>query len=272
MNLLDSILPAGYVWKAVPGYGGMYYVSDDGHVFSLGARTSCGNRCPRFMKLATDRYGYRTVSLTASGGKQHKVTVHRLVAIAFLGQQDSRWKVVNHKNGIRSDNRLENLEWVTQSENSKHAFAIGNHRASGGEGYHSSKLTELQVRVIRRCRGEVSQKELADLFGINVQAVSKIQLGLRWSHVKHPVYEVRGDGSVVQKVDTSDDPMTQTYSPSYEYSVPTIVSDLQIRVFALEKKVTDLSEKIDRILASLVPTPSTLQQSPTTVTTPSLSA
>lgn len=106
-------------WREVVGYP-RYQVSNEGQVIG-----------PRFglMHPSISVKGYCYVTLDDRKNK----FVHRLVAEAFLGPSD---KQVNHKNGVRSDNRVENLEWVTPSENQKHAFAVlgRKHWATGVQG------------------------------------------------------------------------------------------------------------------------------------------
>lgn len=96
--------------KPVPGYEGLYSVSDDGRVFS--------HTRHRELKPKTDRYGYKAVTLVKDG-KQHYTTVHRLVAKAFIPNPLSK-RCVNHINEIKTDNRVANLEWVTIKENDNH--------------------------------------------------------------------------------------------------------------------------------------------------------
>jgi hypothetical protein len=105
------------VWKAIPGYEGRYEVSDQGRVLS--------NRTNLFLKPNTMNHGYVCVHLY-SGGKQTRVvkTIHQLVALAFVPNPHN-CREVNHKNFLRRDNRVENLEWVTRSENVRHAVAAG---------------------------------------------------------------------------------------------------------------------------------------------------
>lgn len=116
------------VWKDIVGYEGLYQVSN------LGRVKSCEKMISHFRgglrklkekerKLVFDSDGYLVVDLYKNGkGKMNKV--HRLVALAFIQNTENK-KCVNHKNGIKSDNKVENLEWCTDSENQFHAFATG---------------------------------------------------------------------------------------------------------------------------------------------------
>lgn len=105
-------------WKEVEGYEGRYLVSDSGLVFSISTNT--------YLKKFANKKGYFSVRVWGkSGGKNFKI--HRLVAIHFL-ENERGLKEVNHKNGLKSDNRVENLEWCTHSENMQHSWDNGLHR------------------------------------------------------------------------------------------------------------------------------------------------
>ena len=118
------------IWKPVQGYEGLYEVSSLGRIKSLERyieQVQNGVLCKRpqkerILKLANFK-GYFSVNLTLNGF-QKLYLVHRLVAKAFIPNPENK-KEVNHLNGIRNDNQIENLEWATRSENSQHAYDTG---------------------------------------------------------------------------------------------------------------------------------------------------
>lgn len=111
------------IWKDVKGYEGLYKVSNTGEVKTLERKVIRVNGRPlnhkeRILSQTINRYGYKYVSLE-KGGKRVSKTVHRLVMFAF-GSKDVK-ETVNHKDGNKLNNNINNLEWATVKENIVHA-------------------------------------------------------------------------------------------------------------------------------------------------------
>lgn len=103
------------IWKDVPSWEGLYEVSNFGRCRSV--------RTGKIKPLDVNNCGYSRLQCY-DGKRRQKLFVHRLVALLFVdGYKDGL--VVNHKDGDKSNNMFSNLEWVTRSDNNKHAFHIG---------------------------------------------------------------------------------------------------------------------------------------------------
>lgn len=117
-------------WRDIAGYEGLYQVSSLGRVKSLEREYHCGwfNKQKRkqlevILVMYPNRDGYLRCRLCLNGSSK-EVYVHRLVAKAFVKNKFNK-KEVNHIDGVKSNNSVENLEWATRSENIKHAFSTG---------------------------------------------------------------------------------------------------------------------------------------------------
>lgn len=119
------------IWKSIEGYEGLYEVSNFGRIKSLPRYVILGNgkMCERLIdekileQKTTTKFGYKKVSLNKNK-KQKTFVIHRLVASAFIPNPENKPQV-NHKDGVKTNNNLENLEWVTASENQIHALKLG---------------------------------------------------------------------------------------------------------------------------------------------------
>lgn len=110
------------MWKniKVEGYEDLYMVNENGNVLSLNYRNL---GISKEVKTKTDKKGYIHIRLHKDT-TQKQIGIHRVVALTFLEKPSFKCEV-NHKDGIKSNNNVENLEWITRSENIKHAFKLG---------------------------------------------------------------------------------------------------------------------------------------------------
>ena len=142
------------IWKPIKGFELTYEVSNFGNVRSIDWMQIHSHTGRKFLKkgkpisirVGTTWNGYSSVGITKNG-KQVSKLLHRVIAESFISNPENK-PCVNHKNGIKTDNRLSNLEWVTKSENSKHSFKIGL-QSNKGESHPQSKLKNEDVSKIR---------------------------------------------------------------------------------------------------------------------------
>ena len=164
-------------WLPIPGYEPFYDVSSLGRV----RRSAHYEARPiGIRKARVAKMGYYMLALWAHN-EGHSEYVHRLVCSAFHGPSNGRQ--VNHKNGDRLDNRPENLEWVTSSENEHHAMReLG--KTNAGERNGQSKLTAEQVLEIRSLHSQgIPNVALSERFGICERYVRSILSRRAWKHI-----------------------------------------------------------------------------------------
>lgn len=165
-------------WKPIPSFP-RYEVSNLGRVRSVRFKT--------LTKLIKQNGGYLRFKATiTTDTKQYKkhFSVHRCVAEAFLGPPPSPKHQVNHINKIRTDNRLENLEWVTQSQNELHKHRFHLYKNYGKRIKDGAKLSRLDVIDLKYdiIKG-LSNQELAKKYKVTQSTISKIRNGQIWTNV-----------------------------------------------------------------------------------------
>lgn len=154
-------------------------ISDLDYEVSTQGRIRRRTKPDSFVKLRT----YVRVGLVVAG-RLKNLSVHRLVAEAFLGPPPVGRGQVNHKDGVHSNNRVENLEWVDGRANQLHAIEIGLY-VGRGEGHGRAKLTEEQVHEIRRkYTGRYGdQSRMGREYGVSQSLIAKIVRGDIWTHL-----------------------------------------------------------------------------------------
>lgn len=119
-----------------------------------------------------------------------------MVAEAFIPNPDNKPQV-NHRNGCKTDNRVENLEWCTAAENTRHSFELGLQVVVQGEGSPRSKFTNEQVAYIRDNPDELNTCELAAKFDVTAATISDIQLGRKYRNAGGNIREAKFERSIV---------------------------------------------------------------------------
>lgn len=151
----------------VIGYEGRYVVTRSGEVISLPGSGPGRYPTERVMRTFSTSDGYLRVSLSA-GGRCKKFLVHCLVARAYSGQPPTHFHEVNHVDGVKTNNTPENLEWVTRSENIRHADRTGLRRCPRGDLNSCTKMTTgKSLRAVELLRDGVSVADVAQVFGVS---------------------------------------------------------------------------------------------------------
>lgn len=149
-----------------------YYVTDDGRIWS--------ERTQKYLSPQYDKNGYVKVQMRSTDNKSHRYSVHRLVLENFKPVQGMEKLQVNHKDGNKLNNNLNNLEWTTCEENITHAIQNNLRATING----ASKLTPEQViEIYRRAWNGETNIKLGKEFNVHPDQIGRIKNKKSWKNI-----------------------------------------------------------------------------------------
>jgi len=152
----------------IPGYEGLYAINRNGDIWSYYS----GKILKQWLTL-----GYPYITLCKET-KKRKRRVARLVALTFIPNPKNKPEV-NHKNGIKKDNYIDNLEWVTGSENKKHAYRTGLRTGDSAIKAMNMAIRKLSFNDANKIKklyetGDYSYRELGEMFNVSLHAIYRV--------------------------------------------------------------------------------------------------
>lgn len=164
-----------------------YYITKDGQVISSARRNK------KILKPSKKKNGYLQVSLVKNDGSIKYISIHRLVALAFLPKNNNGALQVNHIDGDKENNSFSNLEWVTSKENISHAWNNNISKPRTGEKSNLSSISEYKAKMIvemlETC--EYTDKEIGLILKVDPKTiVSRIRRKETWKHLTKDLGEI----------------------------------------------------------------------------------
>lgn len=165
-------------WRPI-SFNLMYLVSDFGRIKALGSRTKRSYTYPKMLRQQFNKQKYLFIRIKNKDKVPKNFYVHQLVGIAYIPNPENKPEV-NHKKGIKIDNRSHQLEWNTNLENQRHRHETGIMNIKG-EANPSAKLTV--TKVLEIFNSKVPSKKMCSLYGISASVVRQIRNGGSWNSV-----------------------------------------------------------------------------------------
>lgn len=180
---MSNLIQDSEIWKDIPNYEGIYQISNKGRVKSI-LKNGVGRKKRDYILSnclrADGKMEYPSVRLCING-KPKKNYIHRLMASAFIPNPENK-PIINHKDGNKSNNSLDNLEWCDYSHNINHAYQ--NNLRAVGESHHKAKFTNKDVLQIRAdFANGINRKEIMNKFNLSQNQYARIVYKRTWKHI-----------------------------------------------------------------------------------------
>lgn len=181
------------IWLPVKNYENFYHISNMGRLKILDRVCWKSNKkkdvtkfkCERLSAGVPNDKGYPQHILINENSDKWTRMIHLIVAEHFIPNPENKPQV-NHKNGIKTDNRVENLEWVTAKENSQHAYETGLTKAIFGDNHYQAKINSkkaMEIKLLLKNKNNRTLQEIADICNVNRSIVKNISQNSTWKHI-----------------------------------------------------------------------------------------
>lgn len=193
MKLKNNIMEE---WKDIIGYEGIYKISNTGKIKSLSREFVRSNNRnfitkEKILINGLNSRGYVSITLYNKDKVKKKLLVHRLVAEAFIENKENN-PVINHINGIKTNNNASNLEWCTQGYNLNHALKNKLRINLKGENHCLAKLNNEDVlNIVKLINTGMTNQLISELYNVKFSTISSIKMGRTWNHLTNiKTYEI----------------------------------------------------------------------------------